>query len=30
MKFYVCKHCGIIIAYAEDSDVPVVLWREDV
>lgn len=24
MKFYVCAHCGNIIAYAEDKGVPVV------
>lgn len=23
MKFYVCAHCGNIIAYVEDKDVPV-------
>ncbi|MBQ1707102.1 MAG: desulfoferrodoxin, partial [Clostridia bacterium] len=24
MKFYICKHCGNIIAFAEDKGVPVV------
>lgn len=28
MKFYVCKHCGNIIAYAEDKGVPVVCCGE--
>ena len=28
MKFYVCKHCGNIIAYAEDSGVPVICCGE--
>ena len=28
MKFYVCKHCGNIIAYAEESGVPVVCCGE--
>lgn len=28
MKFYVCKHCGNIIAYAENKGVPVVCCGE--
>lgn len=28
MKFYVCKHCGNIIAYAKNSGVPVVCCGE--
>lgn len=28
MKFYVCAHCGNIIAYAEDKGVPVVCCGE--
>ena len=28
MKFYVCAHCGNIIAYAKDSGVPVVCCGE--
>ena len=28
MKFYVCKHCGNVIAYAEESGVPVVCCGE--
>lgn len=28
MKFYVCKHCGNIIAFAEDKGVPVVCCGE--
>lgn len=29
MKFYICKHCGNIIAYAENSGVPVVCCGEE-
>ena len=28
MKFYICKHCGNIIAYAENKGVPVVCCGE--
>lgn len=28
MKFYICKHCGNIIAFAEDKGVPVVCCGE--
>lgn len=28
MKFYICKHCGNIIAYAEQSGVPVACCGE--
>ncbi|MEG2253264.1 MAG: desulfoferrodoxin, partial [Clostridia bacterium] len=28
MKFYVCKHCGNVIAYVEDSGVPVMCCGE--
>ena len=28
MKFYVCKHCGNIIAYVEDKGVPVICCGE--
>ncbi len=28
MKFYVCKHCGNIIAYAKNSGVPVMCCGE--
>ena len=28
MKFYVCSHCGNIIAYAKNSGVPVVCCGE--
>ncbi|MDO5112389.1 MAG: desulfoferrodoxin family protein [Clostridia bacterium] len=29
MKFYICKHCGNIIAFVQDSGVPVVCCGED-
>jgi len=29
MKFYKCQHCGNIIAYVEDSGVPVVCCGEE-
>jgi superoxide reductase len=25
-KFYICKHCGNIIAKVKDSGVPVICW----
>ena len=28
MKFYVCKHCGNIVAYVEDKGVPVICCGE--